>query len=548
MAIADDIGLQMAQQAGQAPQMQIGSAAASGAATGMAFKQGFQAQNQEEAANQFQQVLNQGYQGMVQAFKSLAPEEQQMVGDPGLYQRSEDTMAAWWGMVAKAQKQTEQKAALATGTQQIMAGEKLAGNATLMKSGNLPPEQGIKNIEAANLETKVKDQGKAITDALSEPVPAPANRYTRNAFAKRFMDTLGLIESNDKDIGAHPRAANGLQAFGRLGVVPELHAQRVGLDPTNQKDLEKFKSDPELQYQAAENFVMELGKKYNWDPGMMRRGYYGITKDPSAPQKLADGRIMPSSDEDHDKFMQAFGDAQTVKDAEARHTRMTDMVMKLAKKDPELPNHPLAKTLLEAMEKDARYAKEKRESNINAMRERNIQLKEKNALQTRVNATNKLVADKLDLWDDFKNLDKTMPGGLYGRADVPGTGLGSKLWRDWLISKEAGAFRSALAALKNQKIRIASGQTVTKDEMNRMEKQLGLTGTDSAEVFRMAIQREYEKARDDYERDMRVDPEAALELMNRSDKLKDVFSLKRSEGGSFKTKTGKSIKVTVTKK
>jgi hypothetical protein len=144
-------------------------------------------------------------------------------------------------------------------------------------------------------------------DALADP---QSNRHLKNAFVNRFMDALDTVESGGQNIGAHPRARNGHQAYGRFGVVPELHAQRVGLDPSKPEDLARFKADPDLQRAAAEDFVRELGKKYDWDPTMMRRGYYGLTSNPDAPQYLADGRRMPSSNEDNAKFLSAFGNVQ----------------------------------------------------------------------------------------------------------------------------------------------------------------------------------------------------------------------------------------------
>lgn len=172
--------------------------------------------------------------------------------------------------------------------------------------------QGRKGLDGLRLKfpTSAPD-GLGGVDGALESIATPRNpRHVKNAFVNRFMDTLSTIESGGQDIGDHPQAKNGATATGRFGVVPEFHAQRVGLDPSNPADLAKFKADPELQRAAAEDFVRELGRKYNWDPGMMRRGYYGITGNNDAPQYLADGRAMPSSNEDNAKFLAAFGNAQ----------------------------------------------------------------------------------------------------------------------------------------------------------------------------------------------------------------------------------------------
>lgn len=172
--------------------------------------------------------------------------------------------------------------------------------------------RGVKGLESMRLMTpkNIPEPAAPEGGALGALTSAQTARQKRNAFVNRFMEAVGQIESGGQNIGAHPRARNGAQAFGRYGVVPEFHAQRVGLDPSNASDVARFKGDPELQKSAAESFIRELGKKYNWDPVMMRRGYYGLTKDPNAPQFLADGRQMPSSNEDSAKFMAALGDVE----------------------------------------------------------------------------------------------------------------------------------------------------------------------------------------------------------------------------------------------
>lgn len=195
---------------------------------------------------------------------------------------------------------------------------------------------GKRGLDTMRLQVPASIPEPAMPDggALGALAAPKSGRHARNAFVNKFMDTLGKIESDGKDIGAHPRAKNGAQAFGRFGVVPEFHAHRAGLDPTNPADLAKFKADPELQRSAAESFVRELGKKYNWDPVMMRRGYYGLTADNDAPQFLADGRRMPSSNEDNARFMELFGDMERPADDPAEdympapydNTLLTSMV------------------------------------------------------------------------------------------------------------------------------------------------------------------------------------------------------------------------------
>lgn len=167
--------------------------------------------------------------------------------------------------------------------------------------------QNRKGLDGLRLSMPGNVPGTGGVDGALESLTQPANpRQAKNAFVNKFLDTIAIGESGNKDIGNHPQAANGLVASGKLGVVASLHAHRVGLDPNNPADIETFKASPELQRAAADSYVRELGEKYNWDPRKMSIGYYGVAKDPDAPQYLADGRAMPSNNQYADKFMTRF--------------------------------------------------------------------------------------------------------------------------------------------------------------------------------------------------------------------------------------------------
>jgi len=244
------------------------------------------------------------------------------------------------------------------GASDILKGMPTYGSPLEELAGGMTPEQGREVLSR----TSPQDQKAAIallSEKMPKSLPDPAMpeggaigalaeaknpRHVKNAFVNRFMATLQNIESprGGDTNSPHPMAKNGHQAHGALGVVPELHAQRVGLDPSNPADIARFKADPELQRQASENFVHELGKKYKWDPGMMRRGYYGITKDPDLPQYLADGRRMPSSNEDTAKFLTAFGEAERPADADAPDPSPWDnsLLTDLVKERPKMKTLP----------------------------------------------------------------------------------------------------------------------------------------------------------------------------------------------------------------
>jgi hypothetical protein len=138
---------------------------------------------------------------------------------------------------------------------------------------------------------------KEVTAKAQAALPRQSKRWEENKIKRTILDTLGSQESDSTDIAAHPRAANGLQAFGKYGIVPELHIDKVGLDPKNPKDIEKWKADKDLQKLTAERIVDENYKASGGDVKETFRRHYGLTKDPNKKQALADGRSMPSSNE-----------------------------------------------------------------------------------------------------------------------------------------------------------------------------------------------------------------------------------------------------------
>jgi hypothetical protein len=136
-----------------------------------------------------------------------------------------------------------------------------------------------------------------VTQQVQPPLPRQSKRWEENKIKRTILDTLGAQESGSEDIGSHPKAANGLQAFGKYGIVPELHIDKVGLNPKDPADIEKWKADKDLQRLTAERIVDENYKAAGGDVKETFRRHYGLTKDPNKKQGLADGRSMPSSNE-----------------------------------------------------------------------------------------------------------------------------------------------------------------------------------------------------------------------------------------------------------
>lgn len=165
---------------------------------------------------------------------------------------------------------------------------------------NTPPAQ----IEAA--EKAIADTGAAVTGTPRQSARWAANK-TKNAMRRAIAEQ----ESSGVDIGAHPKAANGLQAFGKFGIVPELHIDKVGLDPKKPEDLEKWKKDPALQEATFDAIIDTNWRTSGGDVDKALELYYGKAKDKNAKQRLADGREMPSVNEYVSQVKSRMGDAAT---------------------------------------------------------------------------------------------------------------------------------------------------------------------------------------------------------------------------------------------
>ncbi len=172
-------------------------------------------------------------------------------------------------------------------------------NAMAALATPMDPEEAKAHL--ASEDPKVIEQASnAIQEVAAKaqaPLPKQSARWQENEIKRKILESLAGQESTNEDIGAHPRAKNGLQAYGKFGIVPELHIDKIGLDPKNAADIEKWKKSPELQRDTAERIVDENYKASNGDVKGTIRRHYGLTSDPDKKQYLADGREMPSSNE-----------------------------------------------------------------------------------------------------------------------------------------------------------------------------------------------------------------------------------------------------------
>lgn len=166
---------------------------------------------------------------------------------------------------------------------------------------NTPPEE-IKKAEKL-----IEETGAAVAP---KALPRQAQRWEANKVKNAMRSAIAEQESTStEDMKEHPRAKNGLQAYGKYGIVPELHIDKVGLNPKDPKDIEKWKADKDLQEATFDKIIDANFKASGGDVDKALELYYGKAKDKNAKQRLADGREMPSVNEYIAQVKGRMGDA-----------------------------------------------------------------------------------------------------------------------------------------------------------------------------------------------------------------------------------------------
>lgn len=116
----------------------------------------------------------------------------------------------------------------------------------------------------------------------------------------------------------------------------------------------------------------------------------------------------------------------------------------------------------------------------------------------------------------FKQLDKSIPGGIYGEGGISGFGFGTKPLRALWKTDEANRIRPTLQALVNKILKAQSGAAVTDQEFDRLQTEFGINTTGTVEEFRQGLQNAYELNRQQYDTYRATDPESAKTLDERT--------------------------------
>ena len=117
--------------------------------------------------------------------------------------------------------------------------------------------------------------------------------------------------------------------------------------------------------------------------------------------------------------------------------------------------------------------------------------------------------DQAEILYAYQNLDKLVPGGIYGTDGIAGYGFGTKPFRKFWKTDEANKIRPGVQALINKVLKQRSGAAVTEQELNRLEQEFGVNTTGTIEEFRQGLQNYYEAIKNDYDRFVTADQESA---------------------------------------
>jgi soluble lytic murein transglycosylase-like protein len=570
MALVDDISLTMANEAGEAPQIRPASGIAAGMQAGNQVMDYGREVEQEKAAMAFQQVLNQGFQGMQQAYKSMPPELQQKVGDPTFYQKDEEHMASWWAMVAKAQENEAKKTATQGALKQAADGDQKGAIQSLAGAGAMEPGTAIEGMAKADEKTKYDERGKKISGLLGEVQKQTSvegkvdlNSQLGRQFkitSKRLEPLMPLIDKAAADSGVPANLIKAIlsqESAGKPGLTSSAGAKGyMQLMPATAKAMGvKDINNAEQNILGGTKYIGEMLKKYGGDHEKAIAAYNaGPGTVDRAIKKFGDDwkSALPEETIDYlDKvpgYLKAYGGATFDSMGDGTDPKLVDVAKKAADADPELLVDKRYEAIQSAIDKDA----DNRRSNRTSLQSERLEVQKAGQMQKRVDGLYKRVEGHLNLAKTYQDLDEVIPGGINGTEKIPGIGLGENAIRDLMIGttndSKIGKLRSALAELVNVTIQERSGLTVTKDEGKRIMRELGLQWSSTESDFRAALQRKMKNLEKDYTEALKVDPDAMQELLNRDPGKANPFQLKkRGAGNTVTTKSGKTIRVKVSK-
>jgi hypothetical protein len=362
----------------------------------------------------------------------------------------------------------------------------------------------------------------------------------------------------DQELLSSPIIQQGAQALAKQEVqgqqiqVPQFQPQQSSIKQNNQQQIEGQLPEQNVTsmdpYSDANRFMndrsQQIDREFNPEryttPEQQRKLYQDIENLNQALPELTGGLdefnpepvFQPNTEEDYlnayqnSNFNHGFLNmADRVQGGRYDQTNKGGLTfeqkMQLEQAKEDLRNNrPLTewqKALLQNMNKGYELKKEGlglQKDGLKIRKENLLLSKEDQKRQDASQLTNfaKNTKDQAEVLYAYQNLDKMIPGGIYGNGDIAGFGFGTKLFRKFWKTEEANKIRPGIQSLINKVLKQRSGAAVSDQELNRLETEFGINTTGTIEEFRQGLQNFYESTKNDYDRFATADKQSAAAI------------------------------------
>ncbi len=492
------------------------------------------------AAKAFQDHLDKGYQGMLETIKQLPPAIAATLPDPGAYSDSEDKRVAWYaaandaiaknGLLDQAQDPNASPDALATAaaraplsdaSQKQVAGEigRLDQNqqkAAIQKAagmlGGATPTQDQTQAPAAmqmpQIDTKT-GLGRTLKIAMTRMEPH-ADTIQNAAMQANIPPQLVMAVATQESGGnAGATSKTGVKGTMQVtdGTFKDVSNRHPELNLTD-------RTDPAQSYVAGATYLGELVQKFGGNVDQALAAYNGgptavkaaVAQYPSDWKDHLD-EFMPSSKaaeasdyvDQVGKYYKALGGQNSIQTASKKPPTQNEFNQALLQSNPDAVINPIAKELKSGLKTDAYVeANAAKAGAAGAVQDRlmkKFKLEQDTKTYQKINNYNKQVADLAAPVQSIARIGELL-GGFDNTGDVPGVGLGSNMFKKFLMTSNTPEARDMRIAIGNMFTDIGfseAGKNFTNKEMELVNNKLGIGNLQDADTFRKAMKIQAQK-------------------------------------------------------
>ena len=493
-----------------------------------------QTNQQLGAAKAFQDHLDKGYQGMLEVLKDVPPQIASTLPDPGSFSDSEDKRVAWYGMVNDAvaknglldQAQNPQASPDALATAAARAplspeSQKLVGG-EINRLDQRQQKSAIQKVFGGD-----QPDAPAAAEVPSIDPKTPFGRTLKIALT-RMEPHAETIQSAAQAAGIPPQLVMAVAAQESAGTADA--TSKTGVKGTMQVTQGTFKdmatkfpeykltdrSDSAQSYTAGALYLGELSKQFDGDPAKVMAAY---NAGPTAIRRAVSK--YPDDWQDHLEEFVAKPEGMTVAEKAAETKEYISKVGKyfstlggkmlgaakksptqnefnqaLLKENPDAIVNPIAKEIKAGLKSDAYLDinADKAKATQDRLNKR-FKLELDSKTYQKVNNYMKQVADLAAPVQSIARIGELL-GGFNAEGDVPGVGLGTNLFKKFLMTSATPEAKEMRLAISNMFTDIGfaeAGKNFTNKEMDLVNQKLGLGDWQDADAFRKAMRIQAQK-------------------------------------------------------